>query len=127
MFISFIGYGTTKNKLTIKNITKITVTTAPGYDNALKTTENKNEIADIINYLNDLHLEKTHKNVAEYCGMSYIITVYYSNKKSKEYVHFGNMFFKETGKEWYEISYKEAVEFGKIYNNMGNKSQEEHN
>jgi hypothetical protein len=105
----------------IKNITKITVTTEPGGDKKLKTIKNKDEIEDIVNYINDLDMKKTSEDVTKYSGMSYIITVYYKDKTSKEYVHYGNIFFKEMGKEWYTIPYKQAEKFESIYNNVGNK------
>lgn len=44
-----------------------------------------------------------------------------NEKTTKEYVHFGNMFFKESGKGWYEIPYKQADKFDNIYKNLGNK------
>lgn len=124
ILIMLSGCGATNNKLTINNsnnITKITVTTQPGNDKSLKTTEKKNEIIDIINYLNSLDLKKPSKDAGQYAGMSYVITVYFDDKTTKEYVHFGNMFFKESGKDWYEIPYKQAEKFEDIYRNLGNK------
>lgn len=124
ILIMLSGCGTTKSKPTINNpnnITKITVTTQPGNEKSLKTTENKNEITDIINYLNSLELKKTSKDAGQYNGVSYIITVYFDDKTTKEYVHFGDMFFKESGKDWYEIPYKQAEKFNNIYKNLGNK------
>lgn len=118
------GCGDTKNKTTInntKNIIKITINTQPGNNNSLKSTENKNKITEVVNYINDLDLKKTTKDAGQYSGMAYIITVYFDDKTSTEYVHLGNMFFKESGKDWYEISYKQAEKFEGIYKSLGNK------
>ena len=98
------------------DVPKITVKTQQGNDSNLKTTEDKHQIIDIINYFNSLDLKKTTKDVGRYNGMSYIITIYYSNGTSVEYVHFGNKFFKESGGDWYEIPYNQAKEFENIYN-----------
>lgn len=124
IFVMLSGCGTTKNKRTInnaKNIIKITVNTQPGNEKSLKTTENKNEITEIVNYLNGLDLKKTSKDAGQYTGMSYVITVYFDDKTNKEYIHFGNMFFKESEKDWYEIPYKQADNFESIYKNLDNK------
>lgn len=113
-----------KDKLTIgstENITKITVTTWPGINKSLKTTENKKEIIDIANYINSLRLKETTKDAGEYNGMFYIITVYFNDKTKKEYTLLGNMFFKESGKDWYEIQYNQAVKFESIYKGIDNK------
>jgi hypothetical protein len=65
-----------------------------------------------------LELKKTTKDPNEYTGMTYIITVYFDDTTSKEYVHFGNMFLKESGKDWYEIPYNKAQELERIYNSL---------
>jgi hypothetical protein len=104
-----------------KNIIKITIKTQPGNDSSLKSTENKSEIIKIVNYINGLDLKKIAKKPDEYTGMSYIITFYFNDKTSKEYVHFGNMFFKESGKGWYEMPYNQAKELEDIYKSLDNK------
>lgn len=122
VLLTLIGCSTTKNKITINNIkdiTKITVTT--GGDKTLKTTENKDEITNIVNYINGLDLKKTSENANEYNGLAFVIIIYFSDNTSKEYIHFGNKFFRESGKDWYEIPYQQAEKFESIYNSLGNK------
>ena len=111
--------GTTK--LNTNNISKITVTTIPGDDKSFKSTENKDEISSIINYINSLKLKETTKNAKDYYGMNYIITIYFNDKTSKKYIHAGNIFFKESGKDWYEMQYDQAEKFDNIYKSIGNK------
>jgi hypothetical protein len=111
----------TKNIDNTKNIVKITIRTQPGNDNNLRSTEDKKQISVVFNYINDLDLKKTTKDAGQYNGMSYIITVFFEDKKSTEYVLFGNMFFKESGKVWYEIPYKQAEKIEDIYNSLGSK------
>lgn len=65
-----------------------------------------------------MELKKTTKDPNEYTGMTYIITVYFDDTTSKEYVHFGNMFLKESGKDCYEIPYKKVQELERIYNSL---------
>lgn len=108
------------------NISKITIYTLPGKDSSLKTTTNENEIMKIVNYINSLNLQKPTEDADKYFGMSYIITIYYDNKTSNEYVHFGNMFFKEWNKDWYEIPYEQAEKFEGIYNNIGKNNKFSH-
>ena len=115
---------TKKDNITInnaKNIIKITIKTKPGNDRSIKSTENKSRITEIANYINGLDLKKITKNPNEYTGGAYIITLYFDDKTSTEYVHFGNMFFKESGKDWYEMSYNQAEELDDIYNSLDNK------
>lgn len=124
ILIMLCSCSTKEDKLTkgsIENITKITVTTIPGTNKSLKTTENKKEITDIANYINSLRLKETTKDAGEYNGMSYIITVYFNDKTRKEYILLGNMFFKESGKEWYEMQYDQAEKFESIYKGIGSK------
>lgn len=71
-----------------------------------------------MDYINKLKLKNTTKNANEYLGMSITIKVYYNDNTSKEYVHMGNMFFKEAGKSWYEMNYSQAEKFQEIYNNL---------
>lgn len=118
------GCSATKDKTTInntKNIIKITINTQPDNSGSFKSTENKSQITEIINYINDLDLKKTTKDAGQYVGMAYIITVYFDDKTTTEYVHFGNMFFKESGSDWYEIPYNQAEKFEGIYKSLGNK------
>jgi hypothetical protein len=115
------GCSATKDKKNIvkaKNIVKITIKTQPGN---LKSTEDKNQISDVINYINALDLKKTTKDAGQYKGMAYIITVFYEDKTNSEYFHFSNMFFKESGKGWYEIPYKQAEKIKNINNGLGGK------
>lgn len=121
--LMFNGCSGAKNKIAIndtKNIIKITVHAQPNKDSSVKSTANKNLIADIVSYINDLDLKKTNKDAGQHDGMSYIITIYYADNTSKEYNHFGNAFFKESGKDWYEMSYKQAEKFESIYKSMEN-------
>ncbi len=118
------GCSTAKDSSIIKNtdnISKITVRTQPGKDSSLKSTEDKSHITDVVNYINGLDLKKTTKDAGKYNGMSYVITIYYGDNTSTEYVHFGNMFFKESGRYWYEMSYNQAEKFEDIYNRLGSK------
>lgn len=117
------GCSSTKNKEIIDNtndIVKISIKTHPGNDSNLKSTEDKKQISEITNYINALDLKKTNKDAEKYAGMSYVITVFYGDKTSREYIHFGNMFFKESGGDWYEIPYKQAEKFESIFNDLGN-------
>lgn len=61
ILIMFCSCSTTNNKLIInsKNVTKITINYRSVKDNNLKTTENKDEILSIINYINSLKLKKS--------------------------------------------------------------------
>jgi hypothetical protein len=102
-----------------KEVVRITIKTLPGNDISLKSTEDKKQISELINYINALDLKKTTKDAGQYSGMAYIINLFYEDQTSKEYVHFGNMFFKESGKDWYEIPYKQAEKFESIYNSLG--------
>lgn len=104
-----------------QNIIKITIKTQPGNDSSLKSTENKSKITEIVNYINSLDLKKTAKKPDEYTGMSYVITFYFNDITSKEYVHFGNMFFKESGKDWCEMPYNQAEELKDIYKSLDDK------
>jgi hypothetical protein len=104
-----------------KNIIKITIKTQPGNDSTLKSTENENKIIEIVNYINGLDLKKTRKNPDEYTGMAYIIIFDFNDATSTQYAHFGNMFFKESGKGWYEMPYNQAEEFKGIYKSLDNK------
>lgn len=115
------GFTASKDNLKIntQNITKITVTT--GGNKTLKITKNKDKIKDIVNYINGLNFKKTSANVSHYNGLAYVITFYFTDKTSKEYVHYGNKFFRESGKKWYEIPYKQAVKFESIYKSLGSK------
>lgn len=118
------GCSAKKDNITInntKNIIKITIKTQPGNDSSIKSTENKSQITEIINYINGLDLKKTAKNPDDYTGMIYIITVYFDDTTSTEYAHFGNMFFKESGKDWYEIPYDQAEELEGIYKSLDSK------
>lgn len=99
------------------NVIKITIT-VDGGDKLLRTTEDRSVINDIVNHINGLHLKRTHKNVEDYTGTAFVIKVYFSDDSMKEYVEYSNLFFKESGKEWYRIPYEEADKFGSIYNNM---------
>lgn len=115
-------YNSSNNKLLVKdkNIKKITIS-IDGGDKLIKTTENISEIADIVKHMNGLHLKRTHTDVNEYTGTAFVITLYYGNQPSREYVEYGNMFIKESGKGWYRISYKEAEKFEEFYNKLGDK------
>ncbi len=104
-----------------KNIIKITIKTQQGNNSSLKSTDNKSEITAIVNYINSLDLKKTSKKPDEYTGMSYVITFYFNNKTSKEYIHLVNMFFKEFGKDWCEMPYNQAEELKDIYKSLDNK------
>lgn len=113
------GCGAVKNNQMIntdRNIIKITITT--GGVKQLKTTENKNEIIYIVNYINGLDLKKTTEDVIKLTGGSCVITIYFNNKINKQFVNYGNLFFKESGKEWYAIPYKQANKIYEIYNNL---------
>ncbi len=105
------------------DVIKITVKTQPGND-SLKTTEDRHQIIEVINYINGLDLKKTTKDVGQNNGMSYIITIYYSNDTSMEYVHFGNAFFIESGNDWYEMPYNQAEKFEAIYNGLSDSFKE---
>jgi hypothetical protein len=75
---------TTKDKTSInnsKNVVKISIKTQPGNDNNLRSTDDKKQISDVINYINALDLKGTSKDAGQYHGMSYIITVFYDDKK----------------------------------------------
>jgi hypothetical protein len=117
-----IGCSTTKDEtinIHTKDITKIVVTT--GGDKTLKTTENKDEITNIVNYINGLDLIETSENATEYDGLAFVITIYFSNNTSNEYIHYGNKFFRESEKGWYKIPYQQAEKFESIYNSLGGK------
>lgn len=101
-----------------KNIIKITVDAQPGGDSSLKSTDDKEKITEIYDYLKALDLKKTTDDAGRYTGMSYIITLYFDDDTCREYIHFGNKFFKELGKEWYEMTYVQAERFEDIYNSL---------
>lgn len=124
ILLTLYGCGAKKEKITFdntENIIKITIYTLPGNKSSLKSTEDKGQITEIIDYINGLDLKKPTKDADQYVGMSYIITVYFDDKTNIEYIHFGNTFFKELGKEWYEIPYEQAEKFEGIYKSLGNK------
>lgn len=114
------GCGASNDKITInktKNITKVAINTQPSNNSSLKSTEDKSKITEVINYINDLDLKKTTKDGGQYEGMAYIITVYFDDKTSTEYILLGK-FFKESGKYWYEIPYNQAEKFKGIYKSL---------
>ena len=104
-----------------KNIIKITIKTQSRNDSTLKYTENENKIIEIVNYINGLELKKTRKNPDEYTGMTYTIIFDFDDATSTEYAHFANMFFKQSGRDWYEMPYNQAEEFEGIYKSLDNK------
>lgn len=137
ILVAAVGIGLMANPRTVtgdksiisnaRDVLKITVETQPGDESSLKMIEDKEHIMDVINYINGLNLKKTDKDPSQYEGMSYIITIYYSNGTSTEYIHFGNRFFKESGSDWYEMPYKQAVKFAGIYKSLsgGDKNSEQ--
>lgn len=119
IIIMLNGCSATKNTLTINHATNITKIEIKAYPGSLKTTENNNEITEIINYFNSLDLKKTTKTTVT--GMSYTITVYFNDKTSKKYEQVGNSYFIDTETNWYKIPYEQAQKFEDIYNNLGEK------
>ena len=86
-------------------------------------TEDKNDIIEIVRYINTLDLKKTLENGGETFGAYYFITVYYKHKilgfnftTSKKFMHVGNVYFKENGKlSWYTMSFEQADEIANIF------------
>ena len=130
LFITLVGlivvtvialtiYNTENDGLIItnyENIKKIVITEYA----ETKTTENKNDIANIVNYINSLDLEKTSYNGYDCFGTGYFITVYFDHKIlcfnytiRKKFVHIGNRYFRKSG-NWYEIKSK-YIDFTPIY------------
>lgn len=128
ILIMFIGKDTPNDKPMIKNtknITKISVSFQPNKYHMSYTTENKKEITNIVNYINGLDLKKTSKDVRLYPGLWYVITIFFKHKiflfeyqTSKEYVHYSNLFFRENGKDWYDMPYEQAEKMDTIYKNL---------
>lgn len=52
---------------------------------------------------------------------SYIITIYFDDKTSAEYVHLGNKYFKELWDKWYEMTYEKAERLDDIYSSLDRK------
>lgn len=102
--------------LNTANVTKIEIVAHPG---KLKTAQNKKEITEIINYINSLNLKKATKTGI--AGMGYGITVYFKDNTSKKYQHIGNIYFVDSEKNWYKMTYKQTEKFEGIYNSLGEK------
>lgn len=112
MLGSFSNKGNGVIEITSKDVVKVSINTRPG-DKEI-ATQNVREIDDIVSYLDGLDLRNTTKDPGQHYGMSYIITLHLSNESTKEYIHFGNTFFKESGDVWYEMSYEQAEKFDGI-------------
>jgi hypothetical protein len=117
------GCGTSKNKITIDNSENITQIEIQSYPGSLVTTENKNEIEDITNYINSLDLKKAAETPVS--GMAYAITVNYNDKTSKQYSHIGNVFFVDPERNWYKIAYGQAIKFDMIVANIMERKERE--
>lgn len=101
-----------------KEIKEITISTLPPQKDSPKTVQDKDKINEIAHYLYSLNLKAATNNADDYEGMSYIIQITYIDDSKKDYIHFGNKFFKEAGGAWREIEYKQAEQFSSIYDNL---------
>lgn len=106
-------------KMQISNIANVTKIEIKAYPGRLKIAQSKKEITEIINYINSLDLKKATKTRVS--GMGYVITVYFKDNTSKKYEHIGNIYFVDSEKKWYKMTYKQAEKFEGIYNSLGEK------
>lgn len=106
------------NKSTInkdKDIEKVTISASMGPS---KSVESKDKIKEIIGYLNNLDLSVKINNDKElYMGMTYTMTVYYSNKTSEDFFLDANkvLHFENAN---YKISYSQAEKLKDIYTGL---------
>ncbi len=97
-------------------IIEIKVSSMPeGYNYDFRITDNSKKISDIINYLTNLDLKSDFpENPDEYDGMTWVIALIYEDNSTFDIYHFGNMFIRADGGEWYRMTYEEAERFDDI-------------
>ncbi len=98
-----------------KDVKEIYVSTLPESDAYKRTISNESEIVNIINYINNMDLEKDFpENPNEYYGMTIIIKFIYNNNSCVEVYSFGNMFIMVDNEPWLRMKYEEAEALGKL-------------
>lgn len=114
LMIVFAGCSDSKLDITSKDresIDSIEISSLPASKEFDKTTKDADSIKIIIDYLNSIDLKKTQKKASEYYGMSFLIKINYTDGSTKNFVHFGNTFFKEGDGEFLEMKYEQAEKF----------------
>ena len=96
--------------------TKIAVTSMPeSYDYSFSGED----AAAVINYLSGLNLVTDYpENPNEYDGMTWVITVEYTDGSTATVYHFGNMFIRADSGPWYKMSFDEANQFESLLNEL---------
>lgn len=103
--------------LNAEDVSCIHITTMP--ENLDIKCYSSSDIERVIDYFSLLNLESDFpENADEYLGMAYDVIIKYKNGESREFIHFGNMFFKEVGSDWRKMSYDQASEFEEIVSSL---------
>ncbi len=98
-----------------KNVKEISISTLPESNTYIRTINTSEEITEIINYINNMNLEKDFsENPNEYTGMTIIIKFIYEDNSYVEVYSFGNMFLKVGNETWLRMKYDEAEALGEL-------------
>ncbi len=98
-----------------KNVKEISISTLPESDTYTRTINTSEEIAEIINFINDMDLETDFsENPDEYTGMTIVIKFICEDNSYTEVYSFGNMFLKVGNEPWIRMKYDEAEALEKL-------------
>ena len=74
-----------------------------------------NSATKIVDYLKNLKLSSDYpENPDVYCGMTWLITLTYTDGRKQIIYHFGNMFIKSDSTSWYKMNYEEAEQLDSL-------------
>ncbi len=101
------------------NVEKVEIAFVPeGYDYA-RTYTDREKIGRIVSYLNGLRVkDRFPENPDEYCGGAYTLVLTLADGTQREFIHFGNMFLRETGGDWKRMTYEQASELDRLVRAM---------
>ena len=111
---------TTEGSLLLRNddVKKISVSSQPeGYNYSFEGEDAEK----VIDYLSNLNLiEEFEENPNYYNGMTWVISLEYSDGDVLQIYHFGNMFIRSEKGSWYKMIFEEANRFNTLLDELNN-------
>ncbi len=91
-------------------VSRVKVSSLPESSSLARDYTSPEKTAAIVDYLNSLSLQRHFpEDPDEYCGQTYVITLFYEDGHTLTVCHFGNRFLRKDGEDWLRMRYKEAA------------------
>ena len=107
-----------------EGVERIEVESLPQSETWARVYTDRDKIGTVVSYLNGLRLRSPFpEDPDEYVGQSLVLTLTLADGTTREFTHFGNLFFMERGDAWRRMEYEQAARLDGLLQSLPTDAQ----